>query len=308
MILLVGATGYLGRNIASQLLAKGHRVRAMTRDLTRATSLATAGAEIVRGDVRDMESLRAATRGVRAVVSASHSMMGSGKSSVARVDDEGQHSLIAAAKEAGVEHFVFLSASGASPNHPVDFWRTKEKNERHLEASGLPYTIVRPGAFMELHSYELIGKAVAKDKRVVLFGPGSNLRNFVAEADVARLVVLALEDVRLRGETIEIGGPENLSGLQVVAIFERLTGKRARVTHLPLAALRLFSRLLSPVHEGVGRVLKAGVVGETTDQTLDPAPLLARYPIKLTRLEDWARDCLARHGAESHPLQQAAEA
>lgn len=291
MILLVGATGTLGGHVARQLLDKGHRVRAMTRDPERASALRAAGADVVRGDLRDIESLRSATRGVRAVVSASHSILGARSSSSARVDDEGQRALIAAATDAGVGHFVYLSALGASPSHPVDFWRTKERIERHLEASTLCSTIIRPSAFMEMHAYELIGKAVMKGKRVVLFGPGNNPRNFVAAADVATLVVRALEDERLRGKgsTIEIGGPENLTSREVVATFERVAGTTAKVTHVPLPVLRAFSQLLTPVHQGVSRILKATSVAETTDQRFDSAPLLARFPMTLTRLEDWAR-------------------
>lgn len=289
MILIVGATGTLGGHVACQLLDQGHSVRAMTRDPVRASALAAAGAEVVAGDLRDMVSLRAATRGVRAVVSASHSMLGAGKNSSALVDDKGQHALIDAAREAGVTHFIFTSVLGAAASHPVDFWRTKARIERYLLGSGLPCTIIRPSAFMEMHADELIGKGVMTGKRVVLFGSGDNPRNFVAAADVARLIVLALEDVRLHGTTIEIGGPENFSSKQVLATFEKVAGTKARVVHVPLVLLRLMSVVMQPFHSGVGRILRSTIVGETTDQRFDAAPLLARFPIILTRLEDYAR-------------------
>jgi len=289
MILIIGATGHLGGHVARQLLAQGHTVRAMTREPTRAHSLRAAGAEVVRGDLRDPDSLRAAMRGVLAVVSASHAMLGAGRNASSRVDDEGQRALIDAAKDAGGAHFVYTSVLGASATHPVDFWRTKERIERYLIASGLAYTIIRPAAFMEVHAYELIGKAVLAGKAAVLFGPGTNPKNFVAAADVAALVVLTIEDERFRDATVEIGGPENLSSRQVVAVFERMTGIPARVVHLPLPVLRAVSRVARPIHPGVSRILQAAIVGETTDQRFDPAPLLARIPLKLTRLEDWAR-------------------
>ena len=289
MILIVGATGHLGGHIARQLLEQGHPVRAMTRDPVRASALAAAGAEIVTGDLRDGTSLRAATRGVRAVVSASHSMLGAGTSSSTRVDDDGQRALIDAAREAGVTHFIFTSVRDASVSHPVDFWRTKARIERYLVDSGLPCTIIRPSAFMEVHADALIGKAVVRGKRVVLFGPGSNPRNFVAAADVARLIVIALTDRRLHGATIEIGGPENLTSTQVLATFEKVAGTRAKVIHVPLSMLRLMSALLQPLHSGVSRILKSTIVGETTDQRFNAAPMLARFPLVLTRLEDYAR-------------------
>jgi uncharacterized protein YbjT (DUF2867 family) len=289
MILIVGASGTLGGHVARLLLAKGRDVRAMTRDPARASALAAAGAAVVRGDLCDADSVRAAMQGVRAVVSSSHAILGTGRNSHERVDDEGQRTLIAAAKDAGVAHFVYVSAMGASPRHPVDFWRTKERIERHLADSGLHHTIVRPSSFMGVHAFELIGKAVVTGKRVMLFGAGDNPRNFVAEIDVARLVVAALEDERLQGGTIEIGGPENLTARQVVATFEKIANRKAKVTHLPLWALRMMAPIAKPLHAGVSRALAASVAGETTDQRFDTKPLLARFPMALTRLEDWAR-------------------
>ena len=294
MILIVGATGALGGHVARLLIEKGEKVRVMTRDPRRAAALAALGADVVRGDLRDAATLRTAARGVRAIVSSTHALLDKGKDAHHQVDDRGQRDLMAAAKEAAVQHFVFISALGASPNHPVDFWRTKERMERHLAASGLRYTIIRPSAFMGVHAYDLIGKAVVTGKRVLLFGAGNNLKNFVAEIDVARLVVLALGDERLHGQTIEIGGPENLSSKDVVAVFETIAARKAKVTHLPLWVVRMMAPIARPLHAGASRALKATVVGETTDHRFDAAPLLARFPMTLTRLEDWARDRMAR--------------
>jgi uncharacterized protein YbjT (DUF2867 family) len=297
MILIVGATGTLGGHVARLLLEKGHAVRAMTRDPKRAESLAKLGAEIVRGDLCDRESLRAATKGIRVVVSSSHALLGNGRNSHERVDDVGQRALVAAAKDAGVAHFVFVSALDASPTHPVDFWRTKARIERCVADSGMRWTIVRPSAFMGVHAFDLIGKAVVNGKRVMLFGEGRNPRNFVAEIDVARLIVAALGDERLQNQSIDIGGPENLTTHDVVETFERLAKRKATVTHLPLWVLRLMAPVARPLHAGIGRVLEASVVSETTDQRFDVAPLLSRVPIQLTRLEDWGRERMARPNA-----------
>jgi uncharacterized protein YbjT (DUF2867 family) len=296
MILIVGASGTLGGHVARLLLEKGHRVRAMTRDPKRVGALASLGAEVVRGDLRETEAIRAATVGVRAVISSSHALLDAGRGTHAAVDDAGQRALVAAAQEAGAAQFVFISASDASPTHPVDFWRTKAAIERLVVASGMRYTIIRPTAFMGVHAFDLIGKAVVAGKRVMLFGEGRNPRNFVAEADVARLVVAALDDERLQNQTIDVGGPENLTARDVVETFERLAKRKATVTHLPLWMLRLMAPIAAPIHAGVGRVLKLSVVNETTDQRFDASPLLARFPMTLTRLEDWGRERIARRG------------
>lgn len=288
LVLVTGATGTLGTLATRRLLETDHRVRIMTRMQSKADDLKKRGASIVKGDLRDAESLEFALRGVSTVISSTHSMLGKGEESLELVDDDGMRSLIDQAKLAGVAHFIFISVFGAALDHPVDFWQTKARVERYLRDSGLEYTIVRPTAYMEMHAYELIGKFVEKGKRVIMFGGGRNPRNFVAAGDVAKMVVAATDDPRMRGETVEIGGPENLSSNQVAEVFATISGKKAKVTHLPMAAARVAALAVKGVHPGVSRVIKSAILSETTDQTFDPSGLFAKYPIKLTRLEDWA--------------------
>jgi uncharacterized protein YbjT (DUF2867 family) len=262
----------------------------MTRVLAKVDELKKLGARPVRGNLSDPESIEFAVRGARAVVASAHSILGRGDESSEIVDDQGHRALIDAAKEAGVEHFIYTSVLDASSDHPVDFWRTKARVERYLQESGLPFTIIRPTAFMDLHAYELIGKAVVTGKRVMLAGKGRNLRNFVAAEDVAKVVVGALKIPSLRGEIIPVGGPENLSGHDVVEIFERVGGRKAKVGHIPLGPLRVMSRAVAPVHPGVARIMKMMIVNETSDQTFDPSATRARVPVTLTTLENWARN------------------
>lgn len=288
-MLVTGGTGTLGTLVTRSLLDTGHRVRIMTRNQLKADDLKKRGASIVKGDLRDVESLEFALRGVSTVISATHSMLGKGDAAVEIVDDEGVRSLIDESKKADVEHFIFVSVLQAALDHPIDFWQAKARVERYLRDSGVTYTIVRPAGFMEMHAYTLIGKLVESGKRVVMFGSGNNPRNFVAAGDVAKMIVAATDNPKMRGETVEIGGPENITANQVAEIFARIGGKKAKVTHLPLAAGKAAAAAATKVHSGVSRVIKAAVLAETTDQTFDVTELLSKYPIKLTRLEDWAR-------------------
>ena len=289
MNLIIGATGSMGRHLTRSLRDAGEPVRVFTRDPVRAQALAALGAEVVRGDLRDPASVRSAMQGVRAVVSASHSILGRGASASGVVDDQGQRTLIAAATAAHVEQFVYTSALGASLQHPVDFWRTKARIEQVVRDSGLTFTILQPSAFMEVHAYDLIGKNVQLGKRVPLFGPADNPRNFVAASDVADVARHALTDSRFTGQTVTVGGPANLTSREVAAVFERVCGKSAAILHVPLAVVRGLAAVLTPLHEGVGRILRATIVAETADQTFDrtTSPLTASLPS--TSLESWAR-------------------
>lgn len=289
MILVVGATGSLGSRTVKKLLKSGEKVRAMTRDRSKADELKARGAQIVLGDLTDPESLEFGLRGAKAVVAAAHSMLGRGAYSSKAVDDEGHRALIDAAKRAGVGHFVYTSAIGASPDHPIDFWRTKAKIERYLQDSGLRNTIIRPTAFMEIYAWELVGKPIAAGKRVMMFGPGTNKRNYVAADDVANAVVLALRIPELRGRILDVGGPDNLTVREVVAIFEKVTGKRAKVSAMPLPVVRTMAGVISRVHPGIARIMRSAAHNETTDQTFDATLMRTRLPIGLTSLEDFAR-------------------
>lgn len=294
MILVVGATGTLGRKVAKTLLASREDVRVMTRSLARTDELKSLGARPVRANLNDPESLEFAVRGARAVIAAAHAILGRRHESSEAIDDEGHRALIDAAKEAGVDHFIYTSVVDASSDHPIDFWRTKARIERYLEKSGLNYTIIRPTAFMDTHAYGLIGKNVVEGKRVVLPGKGNNPRNFVAAEDVAKVVVGALKIPALRGQTIEVGGPENLTNLEVVQIFERLSGRQAKVTYMPLGVLKAMSGVAGRAHPGVGRIMQSMILNETRDQRFDPSMLRTRIPITLTSLESWARNRMRR--------------
>ncbi|HEX5506656.1 MAG TPA: NmrA family NAD(P)-binding protein, partial [Thermomicrobiales bacterium] len=190
---------------------------------------------------------------------------------------EGNANLIRAAREAGVEHIVLVSVQGAAPDHPLDLHRMKALAERELRASGLAWTIIRPTAYMETWA-GIIGAPLVATGKTRVFGRGDNPINFVAVDDVARFVDLAVTDPALRGEAIEVGGPENLSLRQFAETFAAVTGRRGTISQVPLPVMRLVAVLLRPVRPALARQVRAGVVMDTRDMSFDPAPTRRRYP------------------------------
>lgn len=287
MFLIVGGTGALGSATARLLLQRGHKVRVMTREPQRASALKKLGAEVVQGDLRDKASLAQACASVDGVLAAAHSIFGRGSEASAYVDALGHKWLIDAAKEAGVRHFVYTSALGAGPTHPALFFRIKYEIEHYLQQSNLTHTILRPTAFMESHAHMLIGQPILQKGKVSLFGQGENPRNFVAAQDVAQFAVLALTTPQMAGEIVEIGGPENWTNMEVVRLYERMAGKQAKVSHVPLGVLRVMAAVIRPFHPGLSQVMTSSIWFDTTDQTFDPRPTSRKYPILLTQLESW---------------------
>lgn len=289
MILIVGASGRLGGIVARQLLAQGRPVRAMSRSPQKLSALAQAGAEVVVGDVRNPASLAQACRGAEQVVSAVHAFNSVGDNTPRTVDDQGGRRLIEAASAAGVRHFVMLSIYGARADHPIDVFRAKVSAEQALRGSGLSFTILRPTAFMELW-LDIMAEPMRAQGRALIFGRGVNPINFVSVEDVARFVLIGLLDPQARGQLIEVGGPENLSLTQVVAIIERVTGRVARKQHIPLPALQALSVAARPIRPAFARRAASGVLMDTQDMRFDPAPTLSRFPGELRRMEDVARE------------------
>lgn len=290
MNLIIGGSGTLGRLVARDLLAAGEPVRIMTRSPEGLSSLRDAGAEIVAGDLINEQSLSQACAGVERVVAAAHSLVGRGRYASTNVDLRGHCELINIARSKGIRHFVYTSAYFSDPAfEAIPFVRIKQQVEQHLRASGLSFTILRPTAFMDFHAHVLLGRPVIEGKKVLIFGRGERPRNFVAASDVAQFAVRALKDESLAGQTIDIGGSQNLSNLEVVRIYEAASGQTASVIKVPAIVSSLLSRLIRPLHSGLAQMLQFAALAETADQSFDARVLEQRSSIRMTRLEDWVQ-------------------
>lgn len=289
MILIAGGTSRLGTCVVPRLLTHGVGVRLLTRNPARAQLLWNDDVEIVEGDVRDPASLERAMKGVGTVISAMHGFAGEGNVSPQNVDRDGNSNLIRMATGAGASHFILISISGASADHPMELFRMKYEAEMELQQSSLSWTIIRPTAFMELWA-SIIGEPLLKTGKTRVFGRGENPINFVSVEDVARFVELAVTNETMRGEIVEVGGPENLTMNGIVEAFERVSGKPGRVTHIPLPMMRVMARLVSPINPKLARQIGAGVVMDTSDMTFDASETARRYPaITPTQFEEVIR-------------------
>ncbi|PNW81287.1 hypothetical protein CHLRE_07g349700v5 [Chlamydomonas reinhardtii] len=201
-ILVAGASGGCGKRVVDVLSSRGVPVRALVRDVSKATSgsglLAGVGSttEVVRGDVFQYASLPPALDGCAAVVCCTGASDPRDPLGPFNVDFQGTLNLIAAAKQAGVKHFVLVTSIGADELiNPLNlFWGVlfwKKRAEEELQRSGLTYTIVRPGGLKsKLGDGESAGNVVMAAPGTYGFPPrksGSILRTQVAEVCVAAL-------------------------------------------------------------------------------------------------------------------------
>jgi uncharacterized protein YbjT (DUF2867 family) len=288
VILLAGGTGHLGSALVEQLTSHGLQVRLLTRDPSRARRLSARDVELVAGDVRQAASLESALAGADTVISAVTGF-GPGGAGPRAVDLKGNENLISAAEAAGAKRFILVSIHGARPDHPMELYRMKFFAEERLRRSALDWTIIRPTAFMELWA-GIVGRPVIEKGKTTVFGSGNNPINFVSVEDVARFVVLAVMDARLRRESLDVGGQENLALNDLVDIFEQIRGRKAAVRHIPLLVMRLGAFLMRPLRPDLASLIQAGVMMDTVDMRFDPDETGARYPeIQLTHLANVVR-------------------
>jgi NADH dehydrogenase len=300
MILVAGGTGMLGHSLVPLLAAHGEPIRILTRGPRGAGSPNVPGVELFTGDVRDAASVDRAMAGIRTVVSAINGFGGPGALGVRVIDRDGNATLIDAAVRAGVEHFVLVSIQGASTDHPIELFRMKAAAEARLKATNLSWTIVRPTAYQETW-LEIVGRPLVETGRTRVFGRGRNPINFVSARDVARIVELAVVDPGIRGATVDVIGPENISFDEFVTVVQRVAGSTGSVSHVPPAILRLMSMALRPFKPVIAGQIAAAVVMDTRDMTADMTARAGRFPtVPATSLADTAASQLG--GSKEGPL------
>jgi uncharacterized protein YbjT (DUF2867 family) len=280
-ILVAGATGDLGSAIVRTLLARNRSVRCLVRPQSKYQPLVEAGAEIVMGDLKDPKSLDPACWGVETVVTTANSVRRGGPDNTQSVDLEGNRNLIEAAKNAGVKHFIFISANTADPHSPVPLLQAKGKTEERLRESGMNYTIIAPNAYMEFWVANVVGLPAIKKQPVTIVGEGRRKHSFVSAADVAKLVIASIDNPKAMNQRFVIGGPQPVSFLDIIAAYERVLGRKITVQHVTPG---------QPV-PGFNEDQRALLISfEMFDSPIDMADLIRTFDIKLTSVEEFAKN------------------
>jgi uncharacterized protein YbjT (DUF2867 family) len=232
MILTVGATGRL-LPVVEALLARRVRVRVTARDpgASVARRLASRGAEVVRADLDDPESLRRAAAGVDAVFAA-------GSPHQAGPEGERRHGInvARAVAAAGGAHLVFSSGAGAEQPTGVPVLDSKHAVERFIAELGIPYTILAPVYFMENAFNPWNLTALAANRFPLPLPPDRALQQ-LAIRDLAEVAAIVLQQPgEFAGRRLELAGDE-LTGEQAAATLSHVTARRFAFQEVPVASL-----------------------------------------------------------------------
>lgn len=288
MILVIGSTGMLGSEICQLLTTKNYKVRAMVRtcsNLAKVDVLNKLGVQLVFGDIRDKSTFTGALKGISTVITTISSMpfsYVSGENDIAKVDEEGMLNLIDAARKSGVKHFIYTSFTR---NINLDFplCKAKRKVELHLQHSGMNYTILRPGYFMESWLSPAVGFDAANGK-VDLCGNGTNPVAFISLKDVAGFAVECVTNPHATNTILELGGPENLQPVQVVKTFEELLKKKINVLPILEEVLeKQLSTSTNPMQKSFAGLMCCMAKGDYIDMN----ETLKKFPIPLHTVKDY---------------------
>jgi uncharacterized protein YbjT (DUF2867 family) len=267
-ILVGGATGRQGAAVVDELLARGYTLRGLTRKPASkgATALAAKGVEVVQGDYANPDSLLAAMQGVDKVFFYS----GFSRNEVA----EGNN-VINAAKASDITHLVYSSGAAAEPGVGVE-GSAKSQVELAIIASGIPYTVLRPVAFME--NFDRQQKRTAKMGVIDSRDPDREL-HFIAIHDIGFLVGEAFDDPQeWLGKAVNVAG-DSMSVEAYVGTYSAVMGRDVVYTQLPLEQyLQTMPQPLRPLFQWYDEV----------GYSADVAGLRERYPNLIT-LDEYLR-------------------
>ena len=289
MILVIGSTGMVGSEVCRLLISKKLPVRAMVRttsDPSKLNNLKSLGVQLLEGDICDKSAFPKILEKVSTVITTASSMPFCyipGENDIRKVDEEGMINLIDAAKEAGVKHFIYTSFT---KNIDVDFPlnNAKRKVEKYLKNSGMNYTIIQPGYFMEVWLSAVVGFDPVNGK-VNLCGDGSSPMSYISIKDVTKFMVECISNPAAVNVELELGGPENLSQLDAVKIFEEVLNKKIEVQHIPVEGLQSqLDSATDPMQKSFAGLMLCVAKGDR----IDMKDVLRKFPVTLSSVKEFA--------------------
>lgn len=238
-ILVVGASGTLGRQVVRRALDEGYTVRCLVRSPKKAAFLREWGAELVGGNLCQPESLPPLLVGVTAVIDAA-TCRPTDSLSIKQVDWYGKVALIQAAKASGVERFVFFSFLDAEKYPNVPLMEIKRCTELFLAEADMNYTVLRLCGFMQglISQYAI---PILDGQAVWVTGESSPIA-YMDTQDIAKFAIRALSVPETEKQTFPIVGSRAWSADEIINLCERLSGRDARITRMPINLLRTMRR------------------------------------------------------------------
>jgi len=225
-ILLVGATGTLGRQIAKKAVEDGHEVRCIVRNPRKASFLQEWGCELTKGDLLNKEDISYALQDIEAVVDAATTRPDDSKS-IYETDWKGKLNLFNECETMGVNRIIFLSILLTEEFRNVPLMDIKFCTEKLLENSSFNYTIFKCAAFMQ----GVIGQFAIPilDSQAVWMSGSPTKIAYINTQDMANIIVSSLNNSKTYKLSLPLVGPKAWNANEIIALCEKYSNKKAKV-------------------------------------------------------------------------------
>ncbi|BDE17692.1 hypothetical protein GpartN1_CHLp186 (chloroplast) [Galdieria partita] len=242
-ILVVGATGTLGRQIVFIAIDKGYKVKCLVRDFTKASFLKEWGAELVYADLTKKDTLPQALKGVSVVIDASTTRINEFYN-MEKIEKDAKIALIKASEVAGVKKFIFFSVINAKQYTDLPLLKFKYEIEQYLETySELNYTIFCLVGFFQgiINQYAI----PILENQPIIITSRENFISYIDARDVAKICLASINLPIFRKKNFNLWGPKSWTAEEIIELCYRFSGQKAKTLYIPFSLIKAFRYITS---------------------------------------------------------------
>ncbi|MFB3895533.1 MAG: complex I NDUFA9 subunit family protein [bacterium] len=249
MILVTGATGFVGSHLVPRLVEAGNPVRAYVRRNANLQQLVQLGVDIVYGTVSDRAALKEAMAGIDTVIHLVAVIVETKTASFTQINHYGTKNVAELAEEFGVHRLIHISALGASSNPQLRYTYSKWLGEQEVRNSGIDWTIFQPSIMFGAGD-EFINKLaqlVRLAPVIPILGSGKTRFQPIWVEDTCTCILKALDNHKTIGKTYQLGGPEQLTYEQIIDLLMARLNKRKLKWHLPIPLMKPIVKIMETI-------------------------------------------------------------
>jgi len=292
-ILLAGATGTLGRQIAKNAIENGHEVRCIVRNTRKASFLQEWGCELTKGDLLNKDDISYALQDIEAVVDAATSRPEDSKS-IYETDWEGKLNLYNSCENKGIKRVIFLSILLTEQFRNVPLMDVKYCTEKLLEKSSFDYTIFKCAAFMQgvISQFAI---PILDSQAVWMSGAPTKIA-YINTQDMAKIIVASLDNPDTHRLSLPLVGPKAWNANEIISLCEKYSNRKAKVFRVADFILKATQSAVSFFQDSLNvaeRLAFAEVTSSGKELNADMKKTLELLDIKeseMTTLESYIKD------------------